>query len=304
MYLLDEQNQFTMKPNFIAVIALLFAGLFMQAQSTMVFERIEPEFTTVDRLIELKAGMTKEEVLATLEVYPYDILYNQENQCEIHIVKYAKTKRRHMARKDKPGTEEQLSDGTPYYSGMDEVAIYYRDGALEAFIVESLEKSTYELLNYDAFLAEQCNPESPAMPPIVIAPTPPPPAVLGCTDSLSITFNPKATEDDGSCEYCQCGYVRASYDTRAEELTCPPCLPSAELWQYWIVMDRCDLIQAWIEKYPPLLNNVPEGFLEECKPKALVVVEEEDCDWCRLIEESNIKVELHEIDVKLKNGAQ
>ena len=293
-----------MKPNFIAVIALLFSGLFMQAQSTMVFERIEPEFTTVDRLIELKAGMTKEEVLSILEVYPYDILYNQENQCEIHIVKYAKTKRRHMARTDKPGTEEQLSDGIPHYTGMDEVAIYYRDGALEAFIVESLEKTTYELLNYDAFLAEQCNPESPTMPPVVIAPTPPAPPVLGCTDSLSITFDPEATQDDGSCEYCQCGYVRASYDTRAEELTCPPCLPSSELWQYWIVMDRCDLIQSWIEKDPPLLNNVPEGFLEDCKPKAPIEVEEQDCDWCRLIEESNIQVELHEIDVKLKNGAQ
>lgn len=293
-----------MKRNAIYLATALLIGQFLQAQSAMVYERIEPEFTTVDRLVELKAGMTKEEVLATLEVYPYDILYNQENECEIHIVKYAKTKRRHMARKDKPGTEEQLSDGTEHYAAMDEVAIYYRDGAMEAFIVESLEKTTYELLNYDAFLAEQCNPESPAMPPVVIVPTPPAPAILGCTDSLSISFDPKATEDDGSCDYCQCGYVQASYDTQAEALTCPPCLPSAELWQYWIVMDRCDLIQSWIEKYPPLFKNVPEGFLEECKPKEPVIIAEEDCDWCKLIDVSAIKVELNEIDVKLKNAAK
>lgn len=284
------------------VSLMLVIGFCASAQSVRTYERHEPEFTTVDRLIELKAGMTKEEVLQVLEVYPYDILYNQENECEIHIVKYAKTKRRHMSRTDEPGTDQQVDDGDPYYDAMDEVAIYYRNGAMEAFIVESLEKTTYELLNYDAFLAEQCNPAAPAMPPVIIEPEPPAPPVLGCTDTLSITYNPKATEDDGSCEYCQCGYVKADYESRAEQLTCPPCLPSEELWQYWIIMDRCDLIQSWIERYPPLLNNVPEGFLEECMPKEeVIVVEEENCDWCTLIEKSGVQIELHSIDVKLKN---
>lgn len=287
------------------VSLMLVIGFCASAQSVRTYERHEPEFTTVDRLIELKAGMTKEEVLQVLEVYPYDILYNQENECEIHIVKYAKTKRRHMSRTDEPGTNQQIDDGDPYYDAMDEVAIYYRNGAMEAFIVESLEKTTYELLNYDAFLAEQCNPAAPAMPPVIIEPEPPAPPVLGCTDSLSITYNPKATEDDGSCEYCQCGYVKADYNSRVEQLTCPPCLPSEELWQYWIIMDRCDLIQSWIERYPPLLNNVPEGFLEECMPKdEVIVVEEEECDWCTLIEKSGVQIELHSIDVKLKNDEE
>jgi len=287
------------------VSLMLVIGFCASAQSVRTYERHEPEFTTVDRLIELKAGMTKEEVLQVLEVYPYDILYNQENECEIHIVKYAKTKRRHMSRTDEPGTDQQVDDGDPYYDAMDEVAIYYRNGAMEAFIVESLEKTTYELLNYDAFLAEQCNPAAPAMPPVIIEPEPPAPPVLGCTDILSITYNPKATEDDGSCEYCQCGYVKADYESRAEQLTCPPCLPSEELWQYWIIMDRCDLIQSWIERYPPLLNNVPEGFLEECMPKEeVIVVEEENCDWCTLIEKSGVQIELHSIDVKLKNDEE
>lgn len=287
------------------IVLLLLCGLHGFSQSVRTFERIEPEFTTVDRLVELKAGMTKEEVLQALEVYPYDILYNQQNECEIHIVKYAKTKRRHMSRTNDPGTNQQLDDGDAYYADLDEVAIYYRNGAMEAFIVESLEKTTYELLNYDAFLAEQCNPEAPAMPPVIIEPEPPAPPVLGCTDSLSITYNPDATQDDGSCEYCDCGYVKADYETRAQSLTCPPCLPSRELWEYWILMDRCDLIQSWIERYPPLLNNVPEGFLEECKPKEeVIVIEEQDCDWCTLIEKSNLNIELHSIDVKLKNDEE
>ena len=281
----------------VAAFMLATSGF---SQGSSVNKRIEPEFTTVNRLIDLKAGMTKEEVLNTLEVYPYDILYNQENKCEIHLVKYAKSKRRFQSRTDRPGTEEQLSDGSVYYADIDEVAIYYRNGALEAFIVESLEKSTYELLNYDAFLADECNPTAPAMPPVVIAPTPP---LLGCTDSLSINYNPLATEDDGTCEYCPCGYVKADYGTELEANTCPPCLPSAELWQYWIITERCDLIRSWIEQYPPLLNSVPEGFLKDCIAEPELVAEE-DCDWCKLLEGSNVQVELHEIDLKLKNDSK
>lgn len=282
------------------LVIALFTAVQGFSQASGTYDRIEPEFTTVDRLVNLRSGMTKEEVLAALEVYPFDILYNQENECEIHIVKYAKSKRRHVSRNDMPGTEEQLSDGKLYYDDIDEVAIYYRDGAMEAFIVESLEKTTYELLNYDAFLADECNPEAPAMPPVVIEPVPP---IRGCTDSLSTSFNPEATEDDGSCEYCQCGYVKADYKSDIEKLTCPPCLPSAELWQYWLVTERCDLIRSWIEKYPPLIKNVPDGFLENCIAEP-AVEKEEDCDWCKLIETNNVQVELHSIDLKLKNDAK
>tara|TARA_B100000927_G_scaffold265663_1_gene238529 strand:- start:3826 stop:4692 length:867 start_codon:yes stop_codon:yes gene_type:complete len=284
--------------NKFLLVCLVFFGWQLNAQSVRTYERIEPEFTTVDRLIELKSGMTKEEVLNNLGVYPFDILYNQENECEIHIYKYAKTKRRHLSRTDNPGSSQQLDDGEPFYDDMDEVAIYYRDGSLEAFIVESLEKSTYEILNYDALLAEQCNPAAPVMPPPV-----PEPPVRGCTDPLSLTYNADATEDDGSCEYCECGYVKAEYNTEAEGLICPPCLPSKELWEYWIVMERCDLIQSWIERYPPLFNNVPKGFLENCKPKE-PEAESEDCDWCKMLEKSGMEIDLHSIDVKLKKEDQ
>lgn len=278
----------------LLLVCLVLIGIQLPAQTIRTYERIEPEFTTVDRLVELKSGMTKEEVLNSLGVYPFDILYNQENECEIHIFKYAKTKRRHPSRNNNPGTSQQIDDGEPFYDEMDEVAVYYRNGALEAFVVESLEKTTYELLNYDALLAEQCNPAAPVMPP-----PPPVPPILGCTDPLSLNFNPEAEEDDGSCEYCSCGYVKAEYDSEVEQLTCPPCLPSKELWQYWIAMDRCDLIQSWIEKYPPLFNNVPKGFLEECKPKEDTPIEEE-CDWCTMLEKSGMEIDLHSIDVKLK----
>lgn len=289
--------------------ALMFALLYSflsYSQETQTFTRIEPEFTTVDRLVNLKAGMTKEEVFTTLGVYPYDILYNQENSCEIHLVKYAKTKRRFESRVEKPGSNQQLSDGEPFYTNLDEVAVYYRNGALEAFIVESLEKTTYEILNYDDFLTEKCNPKASAkivdlLPP-PLPPAPPTP-VVGCMDPLSLNFNPKATQDDGSCRYCDCGYVKASSYEHPLEMVCPECLPSKDLWQYWIKMERCDLIMQWIETYPPLIKNVPDGFLDNCKPKK-PIAQKDECTWCKLFEKENIKIQLNEVDVKLKNATK
>lgn len=281
-----------MKQSYLTWMFAFLLSINLTAQENML-SRTEPEFTTVDRLIQLSAGMTKDQVLATLEVYPYDILYNQENQCEIHIVKYAVTKRKFVSRIDEPGTKQQLDDGQPYYDNINEVAIYYRNGVLEAYIVESLEKTTYELLNYDAFIAEQCNPTAPVMK------EPEPEVISGCMDPNSINYNAEATEDDGSCEYCECGYVKTETTNELEKNTCPPCIPSQELWSYWLQTKRCDLISTWVETYPKLINSVPVGFFDSCMEVEEVVTEE--CDWCNLIEKSGAKVELHAIEVELKN---
>ena len=279
----------------IVLLSGLLIGCTAPAPILQTFERIEPEFTTVDRLMELKKGMTKEEVFSSLGVYPYEVLYNQENNCEIHVVKYAKTQRSYEYKTPERGTSEQLDFGDAFYSDIQNMAIYYRDGGLEAIVSESVEREGYELLNYSTFLVDQCNQSLPVLPP-------PPPVVIdpikGCMDATSLTFNPLATVDDGSCEYCECGFIRATYTTTAEKETCPPCLPSQELWDYWIMDERCDLIKFWVEKYPPLIRKVPAGFIMNCKPKP-VQVEEEDCTWCKLLEESNVSLELSEIELNV-----
>ena len=283
----------------LALVGGFLASCTAPAPILQTFERIEPEFTTVDRLMDLKKGMTKEEVFSSLGVYPYEVLYNEQNACEIHIVKYAKTQRTYESKTPERGTSEQLDFGDAYYDELSNMAIYLRNGGLEALVSESVEREGYELLQYSAFLSDQCNPALPILPP-------PPPVVIepvkGCMDSGSITFNPAATVDDGSCEYCECGYVKASYATLAEEKTCPPCLPSQELWDYWILDGRCDLIKRWVETYPPLIKKVPAGFIENCKPKP-EAIPEEDCSWCKLLEESNVTLELSEIELNL-NASQ
>ncbi|MDG1253092.1 MAG: hypothetical protein P8N56_05370 [Schleiferiaceae bacterium] len=279
--------------------AMLLASLIMSctvpAPIIQTFERVEPEFTTVDRLMELKKGMTKEEVFEAIGVYPYEVLYNEQNHCEIHIVKYAKTKRTYESRTPARGTSEQLDFGDPFYDDMSNMAIYYRNGGLEAVVSESVEQEGYGLLSYNEFLGEQCNPNLPIMPP-------PPPVVVdpieGCMDVSSLTYNPDATVDDGSCEFCECGYIQASYTTSAEKAMCPPCLPSQELWDYWILDGRCDIIKHWVETYPPLIRKVPAGFIENCKPKPEAIPEEE-CTWCKLLEESNVSIDLTEIELNL-----
>ena len=83
------------------------------------YERTAPEFTTVNRLLTLTEGMSKEEVLQNIEVYPYDIYYNEENNCEVHVVKYAKTERvapDNISR----GTDDQTVKGQEVYDNIED----------------------------------------------------------------------------------------------------------------------------------------------------------------------------------------
>ena len=52
----------------------------------------------------------------------------------------------------------------------------------------------------------------------------------GCTDPTSLTYNPDATQDDGTCTYCECGMVaNPDYDSKKALSDCnQPCLPVDE----------------------------------------------------------------------------
>lgn len=300
-----------MKSRYRLLILLAFlccipiAEVFAQT-SVQQIERVSPEFTTHDRLMLLEVGLSKAEVINRLEIYPYELLFNTAENCEVHIYKIASTRRSHFRLEDKDGTRDQLDKGNPYYTDIDDVYIYFREGAFEAFVLKSVEKEIYSLIAFDNQLQKACAsgnenisesthyssiPVDTTSSTVVNEVEP----ILGCMDPTSLNYNPDAEVDDGSCEYCDCGYEAASLTAKESLQSCPPCLPSEDLWQFWLADHRCDMIRLWIEKYPPMIEKVPVNYFdsEACRPDSV----NENCDWCELINDKKVSIST----IELKN---
>jgi hypothetical protein len=224
------------------------------------YERTAPEFTTVNRLLTLTEGMSKEEVLQNIEVYPYDIYYNEENNCEVHVVKYAKTERvapDNISR----GTDDQTVKGQEVYDNIEDMLVIYRDGKFNALISDSHADEAYELAWYNQMLKDACSG-----------------VIRGCMDTKSLSYNPQATVDDGSCTYCDCGFVKAIHETPEDKAKCPPCIPSDELIAFWILDQNCTEIRKWLTLYPDLIRKIPNNFFDKCNDRS-----NEDCNWCEVL---------------------
>jgi hypothetical protein len=257
--------------------------------SQAVLERIEPEFTTTDRLMLLSKGMNKTQVFDVLGVYPYDVFYSSESGCETHMYKVSVTRRLHSRIVPKEGTIEQLSFGTPYNDSLRNMIVYFTDGLFVGFVAPDRERRLYDILAMSEDLKRICakpEPNGPQLPIVIPFPVNiDKREVEGCMDSLSINFNPDATVDNGDCRYCDCGFEPAKRTEVEIKAGCPPCLPSKELWSIWLTDGRCDLIRSWVYKYPPLVRRLPGDYLKskDCEAK---VESRKDCDWCDVIERS------------------
>jgi hypothetical protein len=257
--------------------------------SQAVSERVEPEFTTTDRMILLSKGMNKTQVFDVLGVYPFDIFYSSESGCETHLYKVSVTRRLHSRIVPKAGTIEQLSFGTPYNDSLRDMIVYFTDGLFVGFVAPDRERKLYDILAMSEDLKRLCaKPVSGVQNPVPVVSAPfdiGKQEVEGCMDSLSTNFNPDATVDNGDCEYCDCGFEPAKRTEVEIKIGCPPCLPSKELWSIWLTDGRCDLIRSWVYKYPPLIKRLPADYLKskDCDAK---VEPTKDCDWCDVIERS------------------
>lgn len=263
---------------------LFFLFLFLEfnsalkAQTAMV--RIEPEFTTTDRIMSLSKGMSKVQVQELLKVYPYDILYSSESKCETHVYKVSITRRIHNRTNPKDGSDEQLTLGSPYNDSLRDVLVYFIDGKMEGFISRKDEKKVYEILSVSETLKMSCNPEN--------KPTPPPvPKVerFGCMDKNAVNYDSTATIDNGKCEFCECGYELAKRSELEIQANCPPCLPSKDLWSIWLSDGACQEIKTWVYKYPPLFKRLPADYLKskDCKPEINDETKKKDCEWCDVL---------------------
>jgi len=153
---------------------------------------IIPNYTNVENLGKLKPGMVKEEVLTALEnVYPHDIYNGECDGCEVHEYKY-KHPYQLVNQKELPFKEGLRGNELKYLKGGNAYVVY-KDCKLET--VHTGDKDVLALLLVARLnIKEACDP--------------PPPVIAGCTDPESINYNPKATVDDGQCEYCPCGTIK------------------------------------------------------------------------------------------------
>jgi hypothetical protein len=239
-----------------------------------------PEFTTFDRVMRLSKGLTKAEVLAILEVYPYKIVYNENNDCEINVFKCG-IARRSLELKSEPreGPDEQLSKGETFFTkDLQNIVVFYQSGQLFMFVNQNREEEAYKLLNLDRYVSDHCSPDKPVQSINSIRFTP----IIGCMDSSSLNYNPLATiEKDGSCEYPKCGYVKLHL-TPSERKSCLVTqIPGDELWNYWILDGRCKELREAVESYPHLSKKLPKDFFVNCNPNQKET--NKDCDWCDVI---------------------
>lgn len=157
-----------------------------------IFDSSEvPMYVSAGELASLTTGMTKEESKSKLgNLSPFDILIAQEDGCELHQYKYKKPAKEMSS--TKANMSEGLTEGDKRYRDESDAYLIYKNGKLESVLTDSGKKDAVNLLN-DISAAQTVCSEA---------------GLRGSTDPQSLNYNPNAIIDDGSGEYCPCGYVK------------------------------------------------------------------------------------------------
>lgn len=170
---------------------------------------IVPYHTTVDKITSVKPGMSKQNVVATLGIDPYEIYHGIEAGCEIHHFKY-KHKEKYF------GTLNSFGNvgGVDRYVKPSNLYVYYRDGKMESFVTDNGKDLSPGILSFMDELDFECNGG--------------PQPINGCMDKDALNYNNEATAQRdgdviengstimiGDCEYCACDYmVNIDYDSK------------------------------------------------------------------------------------------
>ena len=170
---------------------------------------IVPYHTTVDKITAVKPGMSKQNVVSTLGIDPYEIYHGIEAGCEIHHFKY-KHKEKYF------GTLNSFGNvgGVDRYVKPSNLYVYYRDGKMESLVTDNGKDSSPGILSFMEELDFECNGG--------------PQSIYGCMDKDALNYNNEATSQRdgeviengstimiGDCEYCACDYmVNIDYDSK------------------------------------------------------------------------------------------
>jgi outer membrane protein assembly factor BamE (lipoprotein component of BamABCDE complex) len=242
---------------------LIAAGLFTSCETTEQVVRydgrVKPFYTSVEKAVNLRAGMNKEEARQTLGVYPFDILHNQFDGCEIHHYLYA------YAMRDLPKEQEEkwLTQGERREVSQNDLYLIFRDGLLETFFSGS-GKDAKPLLELKDDLKYVCNNDEFLE------------NKRGCTDPEALNYDPEATIDDGSARYCPCGYVKNPWYNAERPCGEEECITEEELKRR-TCEELCD-----------------EGFVCDCEEgkggkkgrNGITITQEEECSLCDVLDKA------------------
>ena len=189
------------------LFALIFSVCFLfSCKTSEVAYSTIPQFTTVEKIGLLRPGQTKTKVQDVLGIPPWDAFSLTPNGCQTFTYKYKKLKHElSSSEKSDAGywNNQVLSTNMRVYADASDLNLVFRNGLLES-IITSEGNGNYKDLVWDMKKAnDQCDK----------------PVIRGCMDPNSINYNPDAAFDDGSCEYCPCGYELV----RIENNTNPNC---------------------------------------------------------------------------------
>ncbi len=204
-----------------------------------------PNYTTVDKLSRLNSGMSKATVLQTLNnVYPFDIMNGELDGCEVHLYKYKHPNQQTFSNIEsksglRGGREKYLKEGDAY--------LVYKNGTLYS----AHTSANSDLASLLASIKEVDNVCQNKV-------------AKGCMDPLSINYNPDAMEDDGTCEYCECGSVKnPDYNSSRPKSECnSPCIKSTKETTNKKSCGTCDLIDAIRTSSSNVSLNIDLGKLE------------------------------------------
>ena len=259
-------------------------------------EVVSEYFCTINDLAQLTVGMSKHDVIAILDIYPFDILSSSDG-CEIHVY-HARYAAQELLLENHENNQVNNNGERKYREGVKVYQLFYKANKLTTILSDySQTDLPHQIVCFTNNLPSLCSSNDDYV------------ICTGCKDQLAINYDSSAEEDDGTCEYyigctdpAASNYDRAAlYDDGSCEFigcTDPEAInynPSSRHKQSTCEYCPCDTEEYYYVKSSNTRCVSPCVKVMR-QQQADGSAEKSECDWCDLLNntgnaEVKIKIE-------------